>query len=69
MLGLATGFCINAKTKLDELKKKLRDLPTGYKMKQCGNLSIDDDSGTNGNKGGHCVKAEGDAKKGPTHLK
>ena len=33
------------------------------------NLSIDDNGGTNGNKGGHCVKAEWDAKKRPTHLK
>ena len=33
------------------------------------NLGIDDDGSTNGDEGGHCVKAEGDAQKWPAHLK
>ena len=53
------GHWVLLQKKSDEMQNKARTK----------NLSIDDDSSTNGDEGRHCVKAEWDAKKGPAHLK
>ena len=39
---------------------------SGEKVK---NLGVDDNGSTDGDEGGHCVKAEGDAQKWPAHLR